>query len=79
MPKRFAAALICTAAVLLAALFATPASKWKHLSSAAGDLPTPNTGKEQTSATVADFDNDGVNDFVITERTEADSVVLFRR
>jgi hypothetical protein len=79
MPKQFPAALILTGAVLLVALVAAPVSKWKHLSSATGDLPTPNTGKEQTSVTVADFDRDGVNDFVITERTEADSVVLFRR
>ncbi len=52
---------------------------WKHLSSASGDLPTPNQGTQQTSLTVADFDRDGVNDFVVTERTAADSVVLFRR
>jgi hypothetical protein len=53
--------------------------KWKHLSSANGDLPIPNKGTEQTSLTVADFDRDGLNDFVVTERTSADSVVLFRR
>jgi hypothetical protein len=28
---------------------------------------------------VADFDGDGVNDFVVTERTKAPSVVLYRR
>jgi hypothetical protein len=53
--------------------------KWKHLSSANGDVPVPNRGTEQTSLTVADFDRDGLNDFVVTERTSADSVVLFRR
>lgn len=78
MSRRIPAALIFASALFLAALAAAPALMWKHLSSAAGDVPTPNTGKEQTSATIADFDKDGVNDFVITERTAADSVVLFR-
>jgi len=50
-----------------------------HLSSSKGDLPTPNTGTQQTSATVFDIDRDGVNDFVITERTAAPSVVWYRR
>jgi len=68
-------------AVLIALLAAAPVAeyKWKHLSSATGDLPAPNRGTEQTSLTVADFDRDGLNDFVVTERTSADSVVLFRR
>lgn len=52
---------------------------WKHLSTATGDLPVPNSGTEQTSATVFDIDRDGVNDFVITERTAAPGVVWYRR
>src|SRR5690242_9488002 len=64
---------------LIAAAQPVAVYKWKHLSSANGDLPAPNKGTEQTSLTVADFDRDGVNDFVVTERTAADSVVLFRR
>ncbi len=51
---------------------------WKHLSSATGDLPVPNHGTEQTSLTVADFGHDGHPGFVVTERTAADSVVLYR-
>src|SRR5690242_19816303 len=66
-------------AILLWAAPPAAEFRWQHLSSASGDLPTPNRGTEQTSATVADFDRDGINDFVITERTAADSVVLFRR
>jgi hypothetical protein len=31
---------------------------WKHLSTKSGDLPAPNTGTEQTSATVFDIDKD---------------------
>ncbi len=53
--------------------------QWKHLSTATGDLPVPNRGTEQTSATVFDIDGDGVNDFVITERTAAPAVVWYRR
>lgn len=53
---------------------------WKHLSSATGDLETPNSkGTEQCSAAVFDIDGDGVNDFVITERTSTPSVVWYRR
>ena len=52
---------------------------WKHLSSTEGDLPVPNEGNQQTSSVVLDADGDGDNDFIITERTEASSVTLFRR
>jgi hypothetical protein len=52
---------------------------WTHLSSAKGDLPTPNAGNQQTAALVVDIDLDGINDFVITERTQAPAVVWYRR
>jgi FG-GAP-like repeat len=52
---------------------------WKHLSTKNGDLPLPNSGTQETSATVFDIDKDGVNDFVITERTAAPAVVWYRR
>jgi len=52
---------------------------WRHLSSKSGDLPAPNSGTEQTSSLVLDIDRDGTNDFVITERTAAPSVVWYRR
>ena len=70
----------CAAALIAAALMAQPGPfVWKHLTSKKGDLPAPNRGTEQTSATVFDIDKDGVNDFVIGERTAAPSVVWFRR
>lgn len=53
--------------------------KWEHFSSAKGDFEVPNSGKQQTSAAVGDFDNDGINDFCITERTSAPSVVWYQR
>jgi hypothetical protein len=52
---------------------------WEHLSSKTGDLEPPNSGKEQTSAAVADFDNDGINDFCISERTAAPGLVWYRK
>ena len=36
---------------------------WVHLSSKDGQIEAPNSGIEQTSTAVADFDNDGINDF----------------
>jgi len=55
------------------------ALKWKHLSTKTGDLPIPNTGTQQTASLVLDIDKDGVNDFVITERTGAPAAVWYRR
>ena len=54
-------------------------SKWTHISSKTGEIEIPNKGKQQTSCAVADFDNDGINDFCITERTSAPSVVWYQR
>jgi hypothetical protein len=53
--------------------------RWKHLSSTKGDIERPNAGKQQTSSAVFDVDSDGDNDFMITERTEAPSIVWYRR
>ena len=53
--------------------------RWEHKSSKTGDIEIPNSGKEQTSAAVADFDNDGINDFCISERTSAPALVWYRR
>ncbi len=53
--------------------------QWVHLSSKSGKIEVPNAGNEQTSAAVADFDNDGINDFCISERTQAPAMVWYRR
>lgn len=53
--------------------------KWSRYTSDSGDMAVPNTGKEQTSSLVADLDNDGINDFVITERTQAPSVTWYKK
>lgn len=52
---------------------------WKHLSSANGDIEVPNAGDQQTAALIADIDNDGVDEFFITERTTAPSVVAYKK
>ena len=56
-----------------------PIPRWKHLSSRTGELPVPNGGLQQTTAVVFDVDGDGVNDFVLGERTEAPGVIWLRR
>ncbi len=53
--------------------------RWKHLSTINGDIATPNAGDQQTSSLVLDIDKNGINDFVISERTQAPSVVWYRR
>ena len=52
---------------------------WVHISSKNSQLEAPNTGAEQTSAVVADFNNDGINDFAISERTHAPAMVWYQR
>ena len=52
---------------------------WQRLSSKYGDLPVPFSGTQQTASLVADLDNSGVADFVITDRTGSPSVVWYRR
>ncbi len=81
-PKILAVSTLITASGLISCCFASQkpnTTSFKHLSTVNGDLPTPNAGKEQTSSIVCDIDRDGINDFIITERTKAPSVVWYRR
>jgi len=55
------------------------AIQWQHLSSAKGDLPIPGESTQQTGAVVADFDQDGVNDFVLSFRKVPPALVWYRR
>jgi len=41
-------------------------------------LPNPNSGGQQTACLVLDIDKDGINDFVVTERTRAPSVLWYK-
>jgi sugar phosphate isomerase/epimerase len=53
---------------------------WQNLSSRRGDLPTPPGGStQQTGAVVADFDGDGVNDFILSFRQKPPSLIWYRR
>ena len=52
--------------------------KWMHLSSANGHIEVPNEGDQQTAAAILDMDGDGINEFFITERTKAPSVVAYK-
>ncbi len=51
---------------------------WQLKSSAAGDLPTPNDGDQQTCCVVADLDGDGIEDAVVGERTKTPSIVWYK-
>ena len=75
--KRFALGLILL--ILFSGMVFPQDIQWKHLSTKSNDLQVPNDGNEQTSSIVCDIDKDGVNDFVISERTKAPSVVWYRR
>jgi hypothetical protein len=57
----------------------TSAPGWRVISSESGGIEAPNTGTQQTGSAVFDIDGDGVNDFVITERTAAPSVAGYLR
>ncbi|MFC1635099.1 FG-GAP repeat domain-containing protein [Planctomycetota bacterium] len=47
--------------------------QWKRVT-----LPGPNSGNQQTACVVADLDKDGIQDFVVTERTKTPSVVWYK-
>ena len=68
--------LLLTVTFCLAAANAEVA--WQRKSSSDGDMPIPNKGKEQTCCLILDIDKDGVNDFVVGERTQAPSVVWYK-
>jgi hypothetical protein len=51
---------------------------WLRKSSVTGDLPAPNRGNQQTCCVVADIDKDGIDDFVVGERTQSPSIVWYK-
>ena len=70
--------LLLLAAALTPAI--SPAQiRWTHLSSSAGQFPTPAGSNQQTGSLIADLDRDGVNDIVISFRVHAPALAWFRR
>lgn len=51
--------------------------RWIHLSSTYGELERPNEGKFQTNCLIADFNKDGKDEFIVTEKTESPSVIMY--
>jgi sugar phosphate isomerase/epimerase len=61
-------------------LLAGPDPIWQNLSSKRGELPVPPGGStQQTGALVADFDGDGINDFILSFRQKPPALVWYRR
>ena len=56
-----------------------PKIEWLHIDSNKAGIESPNGAEQQTSDVVFDIDKDGINDFIITERTEAPSVVWYKK
>ena len=62
--------------------FSQPAKltiNWKYYSTENGALQVPNGSEQQTSCAVFDIDKDGVNDFIVTERVKAPSIVWYKK
>lgn len=51
---------------------------WERKSTQSADLPIPNRGDQQTCCVALDVDNDGIDDFVVGERTQTPSVVWYK-
>jgi sugar phosphate isomerase/epimerase len=71
---------LVTVLLLMGPLFAIPDPVWQNVSSRRGELPVPPGGsQQQTGAVVADFDKDGLNDFILSFRQRPPSLVWYRR
>lgn len=68
----------CTLLMLPLTSLVANEEAWTLISSCNGNLEPPNDGDQQTCLIVADFDNDGVLDFAIGERTKTPSVVWYQ-
>jgi len=51
--------------------------RWTRLSTEYGELDFPNKGTIQTDCLIADFNKDSTDEFVIFEKTENPSVVMY--
>lgn len=79
-PAPRVAASCALALLALTTALADPDPTWQNRSSKRGDLPTPPGGStQQTGAVVADFDGDGMNDFILSFRQKPPALVWYRR
>ena len=70
--------LFALCAIQRAAYGVDPA--WRNLSSKRGEIPEPPGGStQQTGAVVADFDKNGLSDFIISFRQKPPALVWYRR
>jgi hypothetical protein len=71
-------AVILQLAVAFCLTAANAEVAWQRKSSSTGDMPAPNDGKQQTCCMILDIDKDGIDDFVVGERTQTPSVVWYK-
>ncbi len=72
--------LVCIGLLFVGASFGAIDPAWQNLSSKRGELPAPVGGStQQTGAVVADFDGDGLNDFILSFRQKGPALVWYRR
>jgi sugar phosphate isomerase/epimerase len=72
--------LFSLTALTTTGLWAATDPVWRNLSSKRGELPAPPGGSfQQTGDVVADFDGDGVNDFILSFRQKPPALVWYRR
>ena len=77
LPVLLLTALLVSAASVVFSLAAE--IRWTNLSSKNSDLPAPGESTQQTANLIADFDKDGVKDFVLGFRVKAPALVWYRR
>ena len=80
MRNLFKSFLIITTLLLLVGC--APQKKeitWKHLSTENGDFENLNDSNQQTASALFDVNKDGIDDFIVTERTAAPAVVCYLR
>jgi hypothetical protein len=79
-PRRRGLMTVCVIAGSLSLLLTRATDiQWTNLSSKNGDLPVPGESTQQTGNLIADFDKDGLKDFVVSFRAKAPALVWYRR
>jgi hypothetical protein len=73
MKRKMTFYLISLSLLLVCCQIAEARVQWKRVT-----LPGPNNGNQQTACIVVDLDKDGIQDFVVTERTKTPSVVWYK-